>query len=175
MKLSIIDNALGDETREKLSSLFSSLPSAGHVWVDKDRLPPFLLPLVKNASQLLDLSQVKGFELWSHNNTRTSWHIDKDEILYSLGKHLHLPLASLVYYPRAENLLGGELYFTDGTRISPMPDRQIIFSPGEPHRVAPFKGYRVSLLLNAWEREITLPSSDPEILDKLWAISEGEK
>tara|TARA_R100001079_G_scaffold108700_1_gene79710 strand:- start:1484 stop:1978 length:495 start_codon:yes stop_codon:yes gene_type:complete len=105
------------------------------------------------ASNYFDLSSCVGYEFWTHKNTRPpeGWHYDKDELLFEKDGIYDYPLCSMVYYPFIENLEGGKLHLECDV-VTPKENRLIIFSPKTYHYVEPFKGERVSLLINPWKK-----------------------
>lgn len=129
------------------------VPSKLNTWIPRSEIPLVLKPLVANAEKIFDLTDATGFEIWTHNQTRADWHVDKDEASFISKKRLSFPICSIVYYVQVKNLFGGELYFQDGSRILPKVNRQIIFSPGLYHRVSAYQGSRTSLLLNPWKEQ----------------------
>lgn len=145
-------------------------PSINSVWIPKDDLPEVFTPLVTNAKKLFDLKDVVGFEFWTHNQTRPDWHFDKDEYAYKQQRRLILPLCSMVYYAKVENLYGGELYFKDGTRILPKTNRQIVFGPALFHKVSAYHGTRVTMLLNPWATKPQAITEDKQLIQQLKGI-----
>ena len=110
----------------------------------------FCLTILHLAGQYVDLSNVIGYEFWSHNGTRPEWHYDKDEKLFTSEGILTHPVCSTVYYTEASKLRGGELILGNDLVIVPKPNRLVIFKPGIYHTVKPFEGNRVSLNINPW-------------------------
>ena len=113
----------------------------------------FCLKFIEIASKYYDLTSSVGYEFWGHNNTRPpeGWHYDKDEFLFEKDGTYDYPLCSMVYYPIIENLDGGQLHL-ECDIITPKENRLIIFPPKTNHYVEPFKGNRVSLLINPWSK-----------------------
>ena len=78
----------------------------------------------------------------------------KDEKLADEGI-LKFPLCSIVYYSCVKSLLGGRLYVEDDI-ITPKTNRMIIFAAGARHYVEDFSGHRVSMLINPWDRYVSV-------------------
>jgi hypothetical protein len=174
MKLAIFDDVLEQEAFEKLSGFFSTESSSGF-WIPAEKLPPIFYPIVRNTASFLDISKATGFEFWTHYNTRSGWHVDQDENRFKLIKKSFPPLASIVFYGKIDKLIGGELYMEDGAKITPKQNRQVTFSQKEKHYVENFRGTRLSILLNPWEKPPTLVETMPqELIEKLWALSPSE-
>jgi hypothetical protein len=152
MKLAIFDQALPREIVPKVIQQFS-VPSIPNCWIPSQEMPKVFLPLINNASKIIDLSKMTGIELWTQHNTRTNWHHDKDEVVHSETGNFVFPLASMVFYANVLNLVGGELYLDNGVKVTPAPNRQVVFSPGEYHKVGNFYGQRLSILLNPWDNQ----------------------
>ena len=115
----------------------------------------FCLQMIDIASKYYDLSSSIGYEFWTHNNSRPSedWHYDKDEFLFNATGIYEYPLCSMVYYPVVEDLKGGQLHL-ECDIITPKENRLVIFPPKTYHYVEPFKGNRISLLVNPWSKII---------------------
>ena len=124
-------------------------------WIDKNDLPDCFKNLVKFASKEFDLSNVAGYELWTHYNTKPEWHYDKDEYLFHETGLMKFPICSIVYYPFVDSLIGGK-FITEDIAITPKTNRGITFSSGVYHNVEPYNGQRFSLLLNAWNYKIKI-------------------
>jgi len=126
-------------------------------WYDLEEDHPnkvFCLTILHLAGQYVDLSNVIGYEFWSHNGTRPEWHYDKDEELFTSEGVLTHPICSTVYYAEASKLRGGELLLGNDLVIVPKPNRLVIFPPGKYHTVKPYEGNRVSLLINPWSHPL---------------------
>ena len=118
----------------------------------------FCLQMIDIASKYYDLSSSIGYEFWTHNNTRPfgdsqkdGWHYDKDEFLFDANGTYDYPLCSIVYYPVVQDLEGGQLHL-ECDIITPQENRLVIFPPKTYHYVQPFKGNRISLLVNPWSK-----------------------
>ena len=113
----------------------------------------FCLQMIDIASKYYDLSSSIGYEFWTHDNTRPpeGWHYDKDEFLFNENGTYDYPLCSMVYYPVVQDLEGGQLHL-ECDIITPKENRLIIFPPKTYHYVEPFKGNRISLLVNPWSK-----------------------
>ena len=120
---------------------------------DDHKFKNFCLKFIDIASTYYDLSSCIGYEFWTHNNTRPpqGWHYDRDEFLFEKNGTYDYPLCSIVYYPIVENLEGGQLHL-ECDIITPKENRLIIFPPKTHHYVEPFKGNRVSILVNPWSK-----------------------
>ena len=107
------------------------------------------------ANNYFDLSELKYYEAWTHENTIPGgMHHDKDELLYMEGE-LKFPLCSTVFYANvSKDIKGGRLLFEDGVIVEPRFNRLVIFSPGLLHGVEPFRGKRTSININPWKHEI---------------------
>ena len=117
----------------------------------------FCLQMIDIASKYYDLSSCVGYEFWTHDNTRPpgGWHYDKDEILFKENGTYDYPLCSMVYYPVIQDLEGGQLHL-EYDIITPKENRLVIFPPKTYHYVQPFKGNRISLLVNPWSKILKL-------------------
>jgi len=113
----------------------------------------FCLSILDIAGQYFDLSNTIGYEFWGHNGTKPDWHYDKDEALFEQKGELDFPLCSTAYYLEASNIIGGQL-IVENDMITPKTNRLAIFSPGKYHTVQPYKGKRVSLLVNPWSHPL---------------------
>ena len=121
---------------------------------DNHLFKDFCLQMINKVNDYINLTSCIGYECWTQNNTRPSTqHQDKDEELFERTGKLSFPLCSIIYYPIVKNLKGGQLHLEDDI-ITPKTDRLVIFPPGKFHTVKPFKGKRVSLLVNPWNRSL---------------------
>jgi hypothetical protein len=110
----------------------------------------FCKVLLEECKKYYDLSNYIGYEFWTQNNTKPAdWHVDKDEKAYEYTQQFILPICTIVYYPKVDNLLGGILHLEDCS-ITPKTNRVVIFPPGIWHKVDDFSGERVSILVNPW-------------------------
>lgn len=101
------------------------------------------------------IEAVKGYEYWSHVNTRPNdTHQDKDEVAYLKHGISRFPMFSTVFYLEVKDLIGGELVFEEGIEVIPKRNRLVIFSQGLEHRVRTFKGHRVSIAVNPWSTKL---------------------
>ena len=126
-------------------------------WFDLDQehtYKKFCSSLLNIAGKYYNLSTAVGYELWTHNRNKLARHQDKDENLMIKTGELSFPLCSLVYYLEVSNLEGGELILDSGLVIKPRTNRLVIFPPAIFHRVNPYKGKRVSILLNPWNHQL---------------------
>ena len=102
--------------------------------------------IVRTAAKYYDITKAKGYEAWSHNNTRpddNGWHYDKDEYRYSVTGRLSFPICSCVFYLEVRSLKGGRLVIED-TKIVPKTK----------HSVEDFTGIRHSININPWNRRL---------------------
>ena len=108
-----------------------------------------------NTSQYFDLTKCCGYEIWQHNKTEGSlpWHHDRDEILYAKKKIASHPVCGMVYYPRIENLKGGELVFENDEKVSPKKNRMVLFDATLKHCVKEYTGRRHSVNINPWNEK----------------------
>lgn len=120
------------------------------IWQDHE-YQSFCHVMLNLANTYYDLSDVIGYEFWSHMNTRPpgGWHYDKDEIAYHKNKIYKFPVCSIVYYPIIDNVTGGELLLNKDV-IVPKVNRAVIFKPKLYHYVNEFTGTRYSMLVNPW-------------------------
>jgi hypothetical protein len=103
------------------------------------------------ARKYFDLSEAIGYEM--HKNLKgPRYHYDKDEQLYATQKILSFPLCGIVYYPKIENMQGGDLAF-DNVMLLPITNRLVIFSPELAHGVNNFSGTRISIGINPWKEK----------------------
>ena len=110
----------------------------------------FCVQMLNVAGAFFDLSTCKGYEFWSHFNTRPrGWHIDQDEKLVSTTGQTRFTLCSMVYYVKVKDLKGGKLHIEDDI-ITPKSNRMVIFSPNLNHCAEPFMGDRITLCVNPW-------------------------
>ena len=122
---------------------------------DIKEAPELVKTIMDKANNYFDLSEMKYYEAWTHENTIPGgMHYDKDELLYIEGE-LKFPLCSTVFYANvSDDIKGGKLLFEDGVTIEPKFNRLVIFSPGLRHGVEPFRGKRTSININPWKHEI---------------------
>ena len=122
---------------------------------DIKEAPELVKTIMDKANNYFDLSEMKYYEAWTHENTIPGgMHYDKDELLYIEGE-LKFPLCSTVFYANvSDDIKGGKLLFEDGVTIQPKFNRLVIFSPGLYHGVEPFRGKRTSININPWEHKI---------------------
>ena len=142
----VIDNFLDN------TSIISNITE----FKDIKEAPEVAKSILGKASNYFDLSEMKYYEAWTHENTIPGgMHYDKDELLYAEGE-LKFPLCSTVFYPNvSKDIEGGRLLFHDeGVIVEPRFNRLVIFSPGLLHGVEPFRGKRTSININPWKDEI---------------------
>jgi hypothetical protein len=119
-------------------------------WFDFDQ-HPCIDEMLKLAGKYFDLSEAIGYEM--HKNMYSlDYHIDKDEHLYNTTGILSLPLCSIVYYPKIENMQGGDLVFDD-LMLKPIANRFVMFSSHLLHGVKDHSGTRISIGINPWKEK----------------------
>ena len=141
----VIDNFLDNTSIVSCITEFKDIKEA----------PELVKTIMDKANNYFDLSEMKYYEAWTHENTIPGgMHYDKDELLYAEGE-LKFPLCSTVFYANvSDDIKGGKLLFEDGVTIEPKFNRLVIFSPGLRHGVEPFRGKRTSININPWEHKI---------------------
>ena len=153
----IIDNVLDDISVDKINMALdqSSSKSTWYDLNDNHVYDNFCVSLINLAGKYVDLSSCVGYEFWTRFNTKPpDWHQDKDEKLADEGI-LKFPLCSIVYYSSVKNLFGGQLLIEDDI-ITPKTNRMVIFAAGACHCVKDFSGHRVSMLINPWDRHVSV-------------------
>ena len=125
--------------------------------------PELVKTIMDKANNYFDLSELKYYEAWTHENTIPGgMHYDKDELLYIEGE-LKFPLCSTVFYANvSEDIKGGKLLFENGVTVEPKFNRLVIFSPGLYHGVEGFRGKRTSININPWIEPIRGWTGDNE-------------
>jgi hypothetical protein len=123
-------------------------------WFNFDQ-HPCVDEMLKIAGKYFDLSEAIGYEM--HKNVtggdyKLEYHIDKDEQLFSTTGILSLPLCSIVYYPKIEDMQGGDLVFDD-LMLKPITNRFVMFSSHLPHGVKDHSGSRLSVGINPWKEK----------------------
>ena len=124
-------------------------------WVDKGNEPYYMTKLINIAAEHFDISNAVGYDWWTQINTFTykGWHIDYEEKPWTIDRTLNVPLCSLIYYPLAAHVKGGELW-TDDLKIPAKTNRLIMMSNNIPHKIAPYNvddSDRWSLLINPFD------------------------
>lgn len=151
----VVDNVLTADEMEQTRNFFKDLDYGSTCWIERDSSVNFPLQKILDiVAPVFDLSSMQGCECWSHVNTRTSWHVDKDETAWNTSKELKYPLCSIVYYPHVQDLRGGR-FVTKSHVALPKENRLIAFSPGLHHGVEVFKGERMSCAINPWAYKVT--------------------
>ena len=119
-------------------------------WFDFDQ-HPCIDEMLKIAGKYFDLSKSIGYEM--HKNMYSlGYHVDKDEQLFNTTGVLSLPLCSIVYYPKIEDMQGGDLVFDDLVLL-PVTNRFVMFSSHLPHGVKDHSGTRISIGINPWKEK----------------------
>lgn len=151
----VVDDVLTADEMQKTKEFFKDLDYGSTQWIDGNSTELFPLEKILSiVSKTFDLSAMQGCECWSHVNTRTSWHVDKDETAWNTSKELKYPLCSIVYYTHVQDLRGGR-FVTKSHVALPKENRLIAFSPGLQHGVEVFKGERMSCAINPWAYKVT--------------------
>ena len=154
MALIVIDDVLPSLSPELTRLIDDELIVKDWYDLNHDHLyKDFCLSILDIAKKYFDLSNAVGYEFWGHNGTRTGWHYDKDEDLLEREGKYSFPLCSTVYYLEVDRLQGGQLA-VESDLITPKTNRLVMFSPRKYHGVEPFKGKRVSLLINPWSHPL---------------------
>jgi hypothetical protein len=116
---------------------------------------PMCDQILRHAGKYFNLTQMTGYDHWTHTNTRPmQWHYDKDESAYLKMRLKRYPVCSTVFYLEIENLENGKLQFGNGVEIEPLANRLVVFSPGLYHGVEEFTGTRTSININPWNTEL---------------------
>tara|TARA_R100000084_G_C4616198_1_gene130655 strand:+ start:121 stop:618 length:498 start_codon:yes stop_codon:yes gene_type:complete len=154
----VLDNVLNKGEMHEYLFYSESVGSEGS-WVDYSLdIDSYSWKILDIAGNYYDLSKIKGFEIWTHNNSKPAadenggWHYDKDEYRFGLNKILSFPVCSIIYYAKAHNLRNGKLLIEDNIMITPKQNRLVIFGPGKKHYVQDFTGDRFSVNINPWNR-----------------------
>lgn len=152
----VVDNVLEPEELLKTKEFFKDLDYGSTKWINKEDNVGFPLDKILNVvSKTFDLSAMVGCECWSHVNTRTPWHVDKDETAWENSKELKHPLCSIVYYTHIKDLRGGR-FVTKSHLAIPKENRLVAFSPGLSHAVEVFKGERMACAINPWAYQVSV-------------------
>ena len=112
--------------------------------------------LLSWASFYYSLDNCTEYEVWhgsSNTDAAMAEHIDKDEKLYMELDEIAYPICSIAYYLEVEDLIGGELVSPGNWSVVPKTNRMVIFGPGVSHKVEPFTGTRLAVLVNPWARQ----------------------
>ena len=123
----IIDGVFANHQLEKFSktinrstepfvSGYASKEGEGFFENSENHPNSFMCNTMKNyANKFFELQNTKGYEYWTHVNTKPNdTHQDKDEVAYLTKGISRFPQCSTVFYLEVENLKGGELVFTNG-------------------------------------------------------------
>ena len=110
------------------------------------------------------ISEESGFEWWVNIDRNQDWHIDKDEVLFQRMNKIHPAQRSYLLYLE-KPISGGELeictapslipftYLHNSSKILGIKTGMLLhFNSLHYHRVLPFKGGRISIALNFWNR-----------------------
>jgi len=144
--LVVLDNVLSDNDNQKVLDYIQT-----DGWVEGSSP---LQPLLAIAGQYIDLSSMIGYEYWCNSNQQgLDWHTDKDEKLFHTSGQLELPLCSMVYYAKIQDLAGGE-FISNSEIIRPVENRLVLFSAGLMHKVDPYTGTRIAVSINPWARRL---------------------
>ena len=133
-----------------------SLPLSFYKRDDENKFKIYVDNLIKIAKDFYDIEHYIGYELWSHNDTKTNlgFHYDKDELLAKKENKYSFPILSVVFYPKIVNLHGGRLYLGKDLIINPIQNRLVLFSEGVYHGTSNYNkdGTRISFLINLWDK-----------------------
>ena len=134
----------------------------------------FITKLLSIASSYFNLDSCTGYESWTQLNDRPGgWHVDLDEARKISDGIIRLPICSIIYYLKIDNVIGGQLKIShrtvkDGIQeseyikgielskvepydvITPKTNRLVMIPPGIYHKVETFKGERMSMIVNPW-------------------------
>lgn len=148
------DNFLSEGDFEAVRQEWIGKPSTNYLWVARDEMFDWMIPIVSKAAQIMNNQDFGGVSYWSHNNTRPiDWHFDSDELTFDLTGVIKQPHFGIVLYLWAKNVYGGELKFRDEVKIKPIENRAVIWTGAEEHRVNRFTGNRYSLAFNIWDEQ----------------------
>ena len=137
---------LDDIRVDGVEEIIPNIPQ-GDTWFDFLQ-HPCIDELITIASKYFDLNGAIGYEM--HKNIiGPKYHHDKDEKLFHETGKLSFPLCSIVYYPKIENMQGGDLVF-DNLMLMPIPNRFVAFSSNLMHGVNDHTGTRISIGINPW-------------------------
>ena len=149
LKIVIVDDVLTSQQARQIVQFYTQNPDESNLidWYTEPN--DWQSDLMSLAQNYFDLSESVGFESWAHVKSHPDWHIDQDEIAKAKGI-IERPLCSIVYYPLVKLDEGGQ-FMTETEIIQPKTNRAIIFAPGVLHKVAEWKGSRVSVAINPWK------------------------
>lgn len=150
-KFIVLDNVFDEGTVFEFDSLVHDDKKV--IWHDKSEVTIYN-KILEVSKDYFDLSNFAGYETWYNSNGTPDWHIDK-EISISNNAPNHtaeLPICSIIYYPKIEDLKGGEFLTRDMT-IVPKSNRLIMFSSDIYHKVNSFTGTRKALPINPWNKK----------------------
>ena len=143
----IIDDLLEEHDRQSIINHSYDIDDIWHTIGQN----PIQEKIINKVGNFFDLSDMVGYEMWcNHSNPDT--HYDKDEELFSQTGELSFPLCSIVYYAYiGDNMQGGH-FATEELVLAPKTNRLLCFSKGIEHGVHPFKGDRVAVAINPWDK-----------------------
>ena len=150
----IVDNVFNPKELEEYKKFIKSTKI--HRWYHKDQIDKYSTKLIEIIDKYFNTLKVKGYEFWLHNNTRPTegWHYDKDEVRWERNHRLSVPMFTIVFYLKVDNLTGGKIKLENGIEIQPRENRMIIFEKRIKHRVEEFTGERHSIIINPWDRKL---------------------
>ena len=126
---------------------------AGDFWYNQkydELMFPYLKELLEVCSSYINLSSMVGYEMHHNYSDYSTYHVDKDELLYTETGELRYPIISMVYYPLIQEMEGG-IFYTGESFITPTTNSLIIFSSDLYHGVKPVtNGTRLSVGINPW-------------------------
>jgi len=153
MALIVLDDVLPTLSPELTDLVDEGLDDICWYNINQEHLhKDFCLYILDIARKYFDLSNAVGYEFWDKRED-VGWHYDKDEELFHSHGKLVFPICSTIYYLKVDKVTGGQLAI-ESDIITPKTNRLVMFSPGQFHRVNPYKGKRVSLLINPWSHPL---------------------
>lgn len=149
LRVIIIDDALTTKQAEDLVKYYDENPEKLNIGDWYTKTINWQFDLLTLAEQYFpEVKKRVGFESWGHRVTRPDWHVDQDELAEQKGI-IEQPICSIVYYPLAKIVDGGQ-FITETEVITPKTNRAIIFASNIPHSVNAWEGDRISLAINPW-------------------------
>lgn len=149
-----VDNVLGADMLRSVQERFEAMQDRSERWVtgNMDSLAttdPAIAEILCVAAQSFDLSGMAGVEQWCHYGTKPGWHVDKDEQLFRSTGFLSYPICSIVFYAKADKLVGGR-FLTEDFAVTPKTNSLLVFAPGLVHGVEDYSGSRMAVAINPW-------------------------
>jgi hypothetical protein len=150
VKFIVLDDVFDRKTVDEFDML---VPTEKVTWHDKSEVSIYS-KILDVCKDYFDLSDFEGYETWYNYTYTPDWHVDKEMTISNnaINYTADLPICSIVYYPKIENLKGGELLTRDMTVI-PKSNRLVMFSSNIYHKVNLFSGTRKALPVNPWKQK----------------------